>query len=76
MGVWQRIVHTTNLGGPGLDVGDHLACNVAVFEDGDETIVAVLDPTEGLEGWAATGLAEEAKAALEVVLSGLASPLG
>jgi uncharacterized protein (DUF302 family) len=75
MGVWQRIINTTNLGGPGLDVGDHLACNVAVFEDEDQTMVAVLDPTEGLEGWAATGLAEEAKAALEVVLSGLASPI-
>ena len=74
MGVWQRIINTTNLGGPGLDVGDHLACNVAVFEEGSRTMVAVLDPTEGLEGWASTGLAEEAKAALEVVLSGLASP--
>jgi uncharacterized protein (DUF302 family) len=76
MGVWQRIINTTNLGGPGLDVGDHLACNVAVFEDGDTTMVAVLDPTEGLEGWSPTALAEEAKAALEIVLSGLASPMG
>jgi uncharacterized protein (DUF302 family) len=75
MGVWQRIINTTNLGGPGLDVGDHLACNVAVFEDGGRTMVAVLDPTEGLEGWAPTGLAEEAKAALEIVLSGLAAPM-
>jgi hypothetical protein len=49
---------------------------VAVFEDEGRTMFAVLDPTEGLEGWAATGLAEEAKAALEVVLSGLASPTG
>jgi uncharacterized protein (DUF302 family) len=76
MGVWQRLIDATNLGGPGLDVGDHLACNVAVFEEGARTMVAVLDPTEGLEGWAAAGLAEEAKAALEVVLAGLASPLG
>jgi uncharacterized protein (DUF302 family) len=75
MGVWQRIINTTNLGGPGLDVGDHLACNVAVFEDGGQTMVAVLDPTEGLEGWAPTDLAEEAKAALEIVLSGLAAPM-
>jgi hypothetical protein len=75
MGVWQRIINTTNLGGPGLDVGDHLACNVAVFEDGGRTMVAVLDPTEGLEGWAPTDLAEEAKAALEIVLSGLAAPM-
>ena len=75
MGVWQRLINATNLGGPGLDVGDHLACNVAVFEEGGQTMVAVLDPTEGLEGWAAAGLAEEAKAALEVVLAGLASPI-
>src|ERR1700760_4381694 len=32
MGVWERLITTSNLGGPGLDVGDHLACNVAVFE--------------------------------------------
>ncbi|MFN2593108.1 MAG: hypothetical protein ABR532_09795 [Candidatus Dormibacteria bacterium] len=76
MGVWQRLVNTTNLGGPGLDVGDHLACSVAVFEDGGQTMVAVLDPTEGLEGWTTAGLAEEAKAALEVVLAGLASARG
>ena len=73
MGVWQRVVNRTNLGGPGLDVGDHLACNIAVFEEGGETFVAVLDPTEGLEGWEGAGLAEEAKAALEAVLEGLAS---
>src|SRR5205807_5139845 len=75
MGVWQRLINATNLGGPGLDVGDHLACNVAVFEDGARTMVAVLDPTEGLEGWAPTDLAEEATAALELVLPGLAAPL-
>jgi len=75
MGVWQRLINATNLGGPGLDVGDHLACNVAVFEDEGATMVAVLDPTEGLEGWVAVGLAQEAKTALETVLAGLASPL-
>ena len=32
MSVWQRTIQVTNLGGPGLDVGDHLPCNVAVFE--------------------------------------------
>jgi len=74
MGVWQRLINVTNLGGPGLDVGDHLPCNVAVFEDGGRTYVAVLDPTDGLEGWATGGLAEEAKAALETVLGGLAAP--
>src|SRR2546423_2050104 len=76
MGVWQRLINATNLGGPGLDVGDHLACNVAVFEEGGQTMVAVLDPTDGLEGWASAELAEQAKAALEMVLSGLASPIG
>ena len=75
MGVWERLITTGNLGGPGLDVGDHLACNVAVFEEGGQTLFAVLDPTEGLEGWASAGLAHEAKAALEAVLEGLASPL-
>jgi uncharacterized protein (DUF302 family) len=77
MGVWERLITTSNLGGPGLDVGDHLPCNVAVFEEGGQTLVAVLDPTEGLEGWSAgqAGLAHEAKAALEAVLEGLASPL-
>src|SRR5258708_37918634 len=64
MGVWQRLINATNLGGPGLDVGDHLACNVAVFEDEGQTMVAVLDPTEGMEGRAGAGLAERAKAAL------------
>lgn len=74
MGVWQRLINVTNLGGPGLDVGDHLPCNVAVFEDGGRTYVAVLDPTDGLEGWATGGLAEEAKEALEAVLGRLAAP--
>ena len=74
MGVWQRLINVTNLGGPGLDVGDHLPCNVAVFEDGGQTCVAVLDPTDGLEGWASGGLAEEAKDALEAVLGRLAAP--
>ena len=42
MGVWQRIINTSNLGGPGLDVGDHLACNVAVFEDAHARLSQVL----------------------------------
>ena len=75
MGVWERLINTANLGGLGLDVGDHLPCNVAVFEEGGDTMVAVLDPTEGLEGWISSDLAREAKAALQAVLEGLASPL-
>jgi uncharacterized protein (DUF302 family) len=76
MSVWERLIGFSSLGGPGLDIGDHLPCNVAVFEEGGATLVAVLDPTEGLEGWAAAGVAEEAKAALEAVLESLAPPLG
>jgi hypothetical protein len=73
MGVWARMVGGTNLGGPGLDVGDHLQCNVAVFEEGDDVVVALLDPTEGLEGWSAPSLAEEAREALGRMLERVAS---
>ena len=52
MGLWQQFSSTGNLGGPGLDVGDHIACNVVVFEEGDSTIIAALDPTQGFEQWA------------------------
>ena len=43
MAVWERLITTSNLGGPGLDVGDHLSCNVVVYEQGDSTVVAALD---------------------------------
>lgn len=73
MALWERLISTGNLGGPGLDVGDHLATNVVVFEEGNATNVAVLDPTEGLEGWEAADVAVEAKRALEDVLEEVAS---
>ncbi|MGH2770791.1 MAG: hypothetical protein ACRDJF_09785, partial [Actinomycetota bacterium] len=58
--------------GVGLDVGDHLPCNVAVFEEGDDVVVAILDPTVGLEGWSIPSLAEEAREALGRVLERVA----
>lgn len=51
MAVWEKLISSGNLGGPGLDVGDHLPCNVVVFEEGDSVVVTYLDPTEGMEGW-------------------------
>lgn len=74
MGVWERLTATGNLGGQGLDVGDHLACNVVVFEEDGTTSVAVLDPAEGLEGWGSSELAEAAHAALEQVLQEIGRP--
>lgn len=74
MALWEYLIATGNLGGPGLDVGDHLACNVVVFEEGDSTSVAVLDPTEGLEGWQPGDLAVRARTALEQVLEDVATP--
>lgn len=65
MAVWERLISTGNLGGPGLDVGDHLPCNVVVFEDGGSVVVSYLDPTEGMEGWPEG--AREARAALEAL---------
>jgi hypothetical protein len=62
MSIWERLISTGNLGGLGLDVGDHLACNVVVFEEGVSTVVAALDPLKGLEGWTGAG-AETAEAA-------------
>ncbi len=70
MAVWEKLITTSNLGGPGLDVGDHLPCNVVVFQEGDATVVAALDPTEGLEGWT-EGIreAESARKALQSALT-------
>lgn len=64
MAIWQTMTASSNLGGPGLDVGDHLPCNVAVFEEEGRTVVAGLDPLEGLEGWPQAGEAERARTAL------------
>ena len=81
MGVWQRLIAVDNLGGPGLDVGDHLPCNLVVFEEpgGDggqetRTMVAGLDPLEGLDGWQAPEAATAARDALERVLEHVATP--
>jgi uncharacterized protein (DUF302 family) len=74
MGVWERLLSVENLGGPGLDVGDHLPCNLVVFEEGGATVVASLDPLKGLEGWDVPAAAEAARSALERVLEHVASP--
>lgn len=64
MALWQKMTASSNLGGPGLDLGDHLPCNVAVFEEEGRTVVAGLDPSEGLEGWPQAADAEQARNAL------------
>lgn len=64
MALWQQMTASSNLGGPGLDVGDHLPCNVAVFEEEGWTVVAGLDPTEGMAGWDGANDAEKARDAL------------
>ena len=73
MTLWTRVIAAGNLGGEGLDVGDHLACNVVVYADGRATQVVVLDPEEGLEGWADPGLAAEASGSLTELLEEIAS---
>ena len=77
MSVWEKLISTGNLGGPGMDVGDHLSCNVVVFQEGDETVVAALDPTEDLEGWV-EGMreAEAAREALQRALTHLVKATG
>lgn len=72
LSLWQRLIGTDHLGTPGTDVGDHFACNVVVYQEGGKTIVAGLDPTEGMEGWEAP-LGKEAKRALERALQGVLS---
>lgn len=74
MSVWQRLISTGNLGGPGLDVGDHLSLNVVVFEHDEATHVAVLDPTVGMEGWLELEVGREARRALEEALEQVAEP--
>lgn len=77
MAIWQRMISTGNLGGPGLDVGDHLPCNVVVFESEGHTVIAGLDPAEGLQGWGDdTGSAEAARSALEGVMEQVQSEPG
>lgn len=77
MCVWNRVLSEDNLGGQGLDVGDHLPCNVAVFDEAGQTLVAVLDPTEATEGGdGPTELLEEARVALEKVLDAIVEGAG
>lgn len=72
MCVWEKLISAGNLGGPGLDVGDHLQCNVVIFEQGDTTVIAGLDPSVGLEGWAEGTDAESASVALKKALEQVA----
>ena len=75
MGVWEKLITTTNLGGPGLDVGDHLPCNVVVYEQGESTVIAGLDPAEGMDGWGpAAEQAQEARTALQKAFAELLKP--
>lgn len=75
MGVWELLISSGNLGGPGLDVGDHLPCNVVVYEQGESTVVAALDPSAGMQGWpAAAENAQAAKRALQSALAQLLKP--
>jgi hypothetical protein len=74
MGLWESLIATGNLGGQFLDVGDHLAISVVVFEESERVMVAALDPAEGLEGWSGQGLAATARSALEQTLEQIASP--
>ncbi|MDQ4149347.1 MAG: hypothetical protein M3164_05060 [Actinomycetota bacterium] len=73
MGVWEKPAATGNLGGPGLDVGDHVVCNVVIYEEENFTVVAGLDPEEGLEGWAAGVGGREASQALQRALEQIAA---
>lgn len=73
MSIFQRVVATGNLGGEGLDVGDHLQCHVVVYEEGEGSVVACLDPTVGLEGLPDLGsVAADARQALEDALTKVA----
>jgi len=74
MCVWEKLISTGNLGGPGLDVGDHVQCNVVIFEEGESTVVASLDPAVGLEGWAVGEDRGSASTALRRALEQVAAP--
>lgn len=77
MAVWEKLIVSSNLGGPGMDIGDHLSCNFVVFEDEGQTVVAALDPTEGMEAWAEGAReAELARNALAKALEQLAGATG
>lgn len=72
MTVWQQLISTANLGGEGLDVGDHMTCNFVVYEELGKTLLAVLDPAEGMEGWQDAGEPSQARKAIEDVLDEVA----
>lgn len=69
LAVWEQLLSVGNLGGPGLDVGDHLPLSVVVFEAGSLSVVASLDPLEGLEGWDVPAAATAAREALDRVFA-------
>jgi len=59
-----------------LDVGVLLPCNVAVYEDGGKTVVAIVDPLISLASEGDPGLRElaaEARSKLENVITKLGS---
>lgn len=74
MAVWEKLIVSSNLGGPGLDTGDHLSCNIVIFEEGGQTVAAALDPIEGMEGW--TEGAREARAARDALEKAFAQLAG
>lgn len=70
LSVWDRPVAIANLGGQGLDVGDHLHCHVVVYEQSPSTIVAALDPEGSV---ADPGVASGLRAALDEVFAQLSA---
>jgi len=73
--VWEQMVGSANLGGQGLDVGDHLQMNIVVYEEGGTTRVAGLDPVDAYGSWPeAAQTSGAALAALEKVLIAVDSP--
>ncbi|MGH2811658.1 MAG: hypothetical protein ACRDI1_02945 [Actinomycetota bacterium] len=74
LGMWTRVTSVDNLGGPGLEVGDHLACNLVVFESDGATQVAALSVREGLTGWDDPVMAGEAEQSLKDLLEVIGEP--
>ena len=73
MTVWQQATGNPDLDLPGLDIGDHLQCAVAVYEQEGRTVVAALDPAAGMQGWEHEGKAAAASRALEAALGRVAA---